>query len=254
MENVLITGGTSGIGYALARIFAANKYNIIIVSSHYENLRITQKKLQEEFPVTITVFEQDLSQIGAAEKLYAKIKAEKIVVDILVNNAGYGLIGPTEQIDLHDDEKMMILNMLSLVELCKLFLPDMYEKHHGKILNVSSTGAFQPGPYTSTYFASKAFVLSYSKAARFEAQKHGVQVCTLCPGTTKTNFFIREGTETPKISMSAEEVAKYTYQQLMKNRAVFIPGFINRAVRVLPTYIKMYGVAKMKKDSGSLQR
>lgn len=249
MDNVLITGGTSGIGYALARVFAANKYNLIIVSSNYENLRITQKKLQGEFPVTVKIYQQDLSQLRAAKKLYDIIQTEKTDVDILVNNAGYGLVGPTEQIDFHEDEKMMILNMLSLAELCKLFLPDMYKKHHGKILNISSTGAFQPGPFTSTYFASKAFVLSYSKAVRFEAQKHGVQVCTLCPGATKTDFFARKGTRMPKNSMSAEEVAKYTYGQLMKDKSVSIPGFINRAMQVLPTSIKMLGVAKMKEPT-----
>ncbi|MCO7127263.1 SDR family oxidoreductase [Sporolactobacillus shoreicorticis] len=248
MGNVLITGGTSGIGYALARVFAANNYNIIIVSSNDARLKRTQKKLQEEFPITVTIFEQDLSQLKAAERLYNKVQAANIDVDIFVNNAGYGLVGPTEQIGFDDDEKMMILNVLSLVELCKLFLPTMYKKQRGSILNIASTGAFQPGPFTSTYFASKAFVLSYSRAVRFEAQEHGVHVCTLCPGATKTNFFTREGTPLPKSSMSAEQVAEYAYRQLMKNKSVVIPGFINRALQVLPTYIKMVGIAKMKKD------
>lgn len=248
MENVLITGGTSGIGYALARIFAANKYNFILVSSNYENLKIASQKLQSEFPVTINIFEQDLSELKAAENLYTRIQAENINVDILVNNAGYGLVGATEQINFQDDEKMMILNMLSPVALCKLFLPHMYEKQHGSILNISSTGAFQPGPFTSTYFASKAFVLSYSKAVRFEAKKYGVRVCTLCPGATRTNFFTREGTDLPKTSMSANEVAEYAYWQLMKNKSVFIPGFINQIMQAFPTNIKMLAVAKMKKE------
>jgi short-subunit dehydrogenase len=248
MENVLITGGTSGIGYALARVFAANRYNLILVSSNDENLKIKQQKLQSEFSVTVRIFKQDLTELKAAENLYHSIQAENIHVDILVNNAGYGLVGATEKIDVYDDEKMMVLNMISLVELCKLFLPHMYEKKHGSILNVSSTGAFQPGPFTSTYFASKAFVLSYSKAIRFEAEKHGVQVCTLCPGATKTNFFVREGTDLPKTSMSAEKVAEYAYKQLMKNKPVFIPGYINRVMQVFPTNIKMLEVAKMKKD------
>lgn len=248
MDNVLITGGTNGIGYALARVFAANKYNLILVSSNYENLKTAQQKLQSEFSVTVNIFEQDLSELKAAEKLYTSIQAENIHVDILVNNAGYGLAGATEKINFCDDEKMMVLNMISLVELCKLFLPHMYEKQYGSILNISSTGAFQPGPYTSTYFASKAFVLSYSKAVRFEAEKYGVQVCTLCPGATRTNFFAREGTDLPKSSMSADEVAEYAYRQLIKNKPVFIPGFINRAMQVFPTNIKMLAVAKMKKN------
>ncbi len=248
MDNVLVTGGTSGIGYALARVFAANKYNLILVSSNYENLKMAQQKLQSEFSVTVTIFEQDLSELKAAEKLYTSIQAENINVNILVNNAGYGLVGATEKIDFCDDEKMMILNMISLVELCKLFLPHMYEKQHGSILNISSTGAFQPGPFTSTYFASKAFVLSYSKAVRFEAEKYGVKVCTLCPGATRTDFFAREGTDLPKTSMSADEVAEYAYRQLTKNKSVFIPGFINRVMQAFPTNIKMLAVAKLKKN------
>lgn len=247
MDNVLITGGTSGIGYALARVFATNKYNLILVSSNYENLKIAQQKLQSEFSITVDIFEQDLSELKAAEKLYNNIQAKNIHVDILVNNAGYGLVGATEKIDICNDEKMMVLNMISLVELCKLFLPYMYKKRHGRILNVSSTGAFQPGPFTSTYFASKAFVLSYSKAIRFEAEKYDVQVCTLCPGATKTNFFTREGTDLPKTSMSADEVAEYAYRQLMKNKSVFIPGAINRVLQAFPTSIKMLAVVKMKK-------
>lgn len=106
-----------------------------------------------------------------------------------MNNAGFGLVGSTDEIDFKRDESMIILNVISLVELCKLFISDMYRQGNGKILNVSSTGAFQPGPYTSTYFGSKAFVLSYSRAIRYEAKEKGVQVSTLCPGATKTNFF-----------------------------------------------------------------
>ena len=247
MDNVLITGGTSGIGYALARVFAANKYNVVLVSSNYNNLKKAQQKLQSEFSVTVSIFEQDLSELKAAETLYNSIQAEDISVDILVNNAGYGLVGATEKINFYNDEKMMILNMISLVELCKLFLPHMYKKRHGSILNISSTGAFQPRPFTSTYFASKAFVLSYSKAVRFEAEKYGVQVCTLCPGATKTNFFVREGTDLPKFSMPADKVAEYAYKQFMKNKSVFIPGFINRIMQAFPTNIKMLAVVKIKK-------
>lgn len=129
------------------------------------------------------------------------------LVSLLGNNAEYGLVGATEKIDFCNDENMMVLNMISLVELCKLFLPHMYKNRHGGILNVSSTGAFQPGPFTSTYFASKAFVLGYSKVIRLEAEKYNVHVCTLCPGATKTNSFAREGTDLPKTSMPADEVA-----------------------------------------------
>lgn len=249
MKNVLITGGTSGIGYELACVFAANQYNVSIVSSNYQRLLLTQKKLQDRFHVSIRIFEQDLSQLEAAEKLYAQIQAEQIKVDVLVNNAGFGLAGATVDIDMENDEKMIILNTITPVKLCKLFLPSMYQKQQGNILNISSTGAFQPGPFTSTYFASKAFLLSYSKAVRFEAQKHGVHVCTLCPGATSTNFFAREGRPMPKMVMPAEKVAQFAYQKMVDNRSVFIPGFMNRAMQILPTSIKMLGVANNKRES-----
>lgn len=248
MKNVLITGGTSGIGYELACVFAANKYEVSIVSSNDKQLLQVQKQLQERFGSNIRIFKQDLSQLESAEMLYSQIQAEQMKIDILVNNAGFGLAGETVEIDVKNDEKMMILNMVTPVKLCKLFLPAMYERQQGSILNVSSTGAFQPGPFTSTYFASKAFLLSYSKAVRFEAQKHGVHVCTLCPGATRTNFFAREGKPMPRTAMSAEKVAQLAYRQLKKNKSVLIPGFANRAMQVLPTNIKMFGIANNKKS------
>lgn len=246
MKHVLITGGTSGIGIELARTFAQDNYGIVIASSNIERLENAKNRLESEFEDTILIYEQDLSKVGAASELYNKIKADGIHIDVLINNAGYGLVGPSEQIDLHEDENMIILNVVNLVELCKLFLADMYKQGSGKILNVASAGAFQPGPYTSTYFASKAFVLSYSRAIRYEAKKKGVQVCVLCPGATKTNFFNREGVNTPVNAMTAEDVAQYAYKRLLFNKEISIPGFINRVMNVFPTKIKISFVAKMK--------
>jgi short-subunit dehydrogenase len=122
----------------------------------------------------------------------------------------------------------------------------MYKRKQGKILNVASIGGFQPGPYTSTYFASKAFVINYSRAIRFEARKQNVDVCVLCPGTTKTDFFRKEGVETPSNAMSAEKVAQYAYLKFLKNKEIIIPGFTNRILLLLPTIIKMFGIAHKK--------
>lgn len=246
MKYVLITGGTSGIGFELARLFAKNDYGVIIVGSSEEKLLQSKQVLESEFSTKIQIYRQNLSEIGAALALYQKIKTAQLEIDILVNNAGVGLVGPTEQIELAHDENMMVLNVINLVEICKLFIKDMYLAGRGKILNVASTGAFQPGPYTSTYFASKAFVLSYSRAIRYEAQEKGVQVCVLCPGATKTNFFHREGTETPLNAMPADKVAQYTYEQFMKNKEVIVPGVINQMIRAIPIKIKMRIVANMK--------
>ena len=246
MKYVLITGGTGGIGFELAKNFARDGYGIVIVSSNSERLQTARQKLEDEFEITVLTYNQDMGKIGAAMQLYNQIKEDNLNISILVNNAGIGLVGPTDNIDFQRDERLMILNVINLVELCKLFISDMYKRGSGKILNISSTGAFQPGPYTSTYFASKAFVLSYSRAIRYESKGKGVQVCTLCPGATKTNFFAQEGTETPQSAMTAEDVARYAYKQFMKNKDVIVPGFVNKIIIKFPLKLKMRTVAKMK--------
>ncbi len=246
MKYALITGATSGIGFELAKILADENYGLILVSSDGARLAETQGKIAADFNIPIRIYPKDLSVLGSARELYNTIKTDGIEVELLINNAGFGLVGRTEDIAYDLDERMMILNNISLVELCKLFLPEMYLRQSGKILNIASTGAFQPGPFTSTYFASKAFVLNYSKAIRYEAADKGVAVCVLCPGATRTNFFSAEGMPTPRNAMSAEKVARYAYNQLKKNRAVSIPGLGNRIAQLVPESIKVKAVAKMK--------
>lgn len=246
MEYVLITGGTSGIGFELARNFIMDGYGVVIVSSNGGRLQKAKQKLEYEFKTTILTYQCNLEKMGAAVQLYNRTKEDNLRISILVNNAGIGLVGSTDKIDLQRDESMMILNIINLVELCKLYISDMYIHGKGKILNVSSIGAFQPGPYTSTYFASKAFVLSYSRAIRYEAKKKGVQVCTLCPGATKTNFFIQEGKETPWYAMAVEDVAKFAYKRFMRNKDISVPGLINKVKNWFPVKLKMIAVVKMK--------
>lgn len=246
MKYVLITGGTSGIGFELAKNFAGDGYGVIIVSSNSERLQNAKQKLEDEFKGKVLTYQQDLAKTGAARKLYSRVKEDNLSISILVNNAGFGLVGPTEKIDFERDERMMILNVINLVELCKLYISDMYRQGSGKILNVASTGAFEPGPYTSTYFASKAFVLSYTRAVRYEAGKKGVQVCALCPGATKTNFFAQEGTKVPRGAMTAEDAAKFAYKQFMKNKGIIVLGFANRLIKFVPVSLRMMFIAKMK--------
>jgi short-subunit dehydrogenase len=247
MKYVLITGGTSGIGFEFAKNFAKDGYNIVIVSSNDDRLQKTKQKLENEFGIHVLIYQQDMGKIGAAIQLYNKIKEDNLSISVLINNAGIGLVGPTDKINFEYDEGMMILNIINLVELCKLYISDMYKCGEGRILNVSSTGAFMPGPYTSTYFASKAFVLSYSRAIRYEAKKRGVQVSVLCPGATKTDFFVKEGTKTPQNAMTSEEAVIYAYKRFLKNKDVIIPGFKNRIIRLFPIKLKMSFIAKMKK-------
>lgn len=246
MEYVLATGGTSGIGYELVRCFAADGYGIILVSSKEVNLKRTKQKLAKEFDVPIHILVSDLSQAKSAQEVYQKVKEKNYTIHTLLNCAGCGTVGATHVIDLEQDTKMLQLNVITLVELCKLFLPDFYQRKKGSILNVASTGAFQPGPFTSTYFASKAFVLSYSRAIRREAKEYHVNVTTLCPGTTRTGFFVKEGMKTPFYAVSAKSVARYAYRHFKKGKDVIVPGMVNKVIRRIPMSLKMAGIAKIK--------
>ena len=248
MKYALVTGATGGIGIAISRVLARKGYGIVMVSSSWHHLVQAEKNMKKRFPKTsIYTIEEDLSQKNSAKHLYSKIKEMGLVIDILVNNAGKGLIGTTEKIDIKKDEELLYLNMVTPTLLCKMFLKDMYTRKRGSILNVASTAAFQPGPYNSTYFASKAYLYSYSRAIRHEAAIHGIKVCTLCPGTTETKFFEKEGIKTPAWAMSAVKVAEYAVDGLEKNKAVIIPGRTNRIFRIIPAEIKLMAVALLKK-------
>jgi short-subunit dehydrogenase len=247
MARVLITGGSGGIGFEMARSFSKRDHNIIINGSNAERLESAKARLEKEFGRAVEAFVQDLSRPDGAKNLYEQIVRAGLEVDILVNNAGIGVVDATEKIDCEADEALMRLNMIALAQLCKLFLPGMYRRGSGKILNVASVAAFQPGPYSSTYFASKAFVLSYTRAVRYEAKNRGVQVCALCPNTTRTGFFDREGMQTPPMCAEPATVAEYAYRELMKNKEIMVPGIMNNLTRIAPTGMKMRLAAMMSR-------
>lgn len=247
-KTVLITGGTSGIGFAMAKKFVREGYQVILVASRQKHLiraRRMLKKICQDAEVEI--FCLDLSIDGAAKQIYRLVLRRNLSVDILINNAGFGMTGEAVSNDTVREEQMFRLNIQTLTQLCEIFLRDMYRKGCGKILNVASVGAFMPGPYTASYYASKAYVASYSRAVRYEADRKGVQVCTLYPGTTRTQFFNRIGIKTPFWAMSADRVAQAAYKGLMKNKEIIVVGGINRLLRFVPAKIKLIGVAMMKK-------
>ncbi len=247
MRTVLITGGSSGIGFALAEKFAADGYGIVLAASNEKRLSLAKEKLEKKFHAKVFTYVFNLAKQGAAERLYSAVKSDGIIIDVLINNAGIGTIGAAEEIPLKKDEELMVLNMMTPVVLTKLFLRDMYQRKDGKILNVCSTGAFQPGPYTASYYASKSFLLSYTKAVRYEAKRYGVSVCALCPGTTDTGFFKRADSKTPKGAMSPEQVADYAYRRFLKNKEVSIPGLSYRLMKLCPEKIKTAVIAIVKK-------
>lgn len=241
-KYVLITGATKGIGNELTRIFARHLYSLILVSRNEEQLKKIAEEFQQKFSIDVLYFALDLSNPLNAHKLADLIEEKNIPVHILINNAGFGAYGNYLDIDLRTEEEMIQLNILSLSILTKRFAKIMKERDGGKILNVASTAAFQPGPYMSVYYATKAYVLSFSEALYEELKPLGIQVSTLCPGPTKTDFHTRAGTTESRLmnmfQMSAEECAVAAFQGLMQGKRLIIPGWINKigvfSIRLAP--------------------
>ena len=239
METVLITGASSGIGREFSKLFAEKGYRLVITARREKNLAELKKMYPEN---NVEVIPCDLGSEAGAEYLYNEVKKRSIKVDILINNAGFGLFGEFYETDIEKEKKMIDLNVKALVELSKYFLQEMLERDSGKILNVASIAAFQPGPYMSVYYASKAFVLSFSEALRNEVRNTGVCISVLCPGPVETEF--EKSSELTKSKLfsklkpvTAEKVAYAGYRGLMKNRAVIIPGFFNRAAITAGTFV-----------------
>src|SRR2546427_504294 len=228
MARVLMTGASSGIGFELAKRFARDGHSLVLVARSAERLEEVAKELK----TSVTPIARDLSRPGSAAELFAGLRTRSIEIEILVNCAGFGASGWFAQTDLEVEREMMQLNMISLTELTKLALPDMIRRRAGRILNVASTAAFQPGPRMAVYYASKSYVLSFSEALANELAGTGVTVTTLCPGPTYTGFGKRAGIDGANVFragvMSAEAVADAGYRGLMKGKGLVIPGLRNK--------------------------
>jgi short-subunit dehydrogenase len=226
MPTALITGASAGIGLELARVFAREKYRVVLVARNQKRL---EEIAQELRPADSQVLAIDLSLPGAPEEIHGK--APK--VDVLVNNAGFGLFGKFVEKGLAEELNMMQLNMTALVALTRLYLPGMIAAGGGKVMNVASTAAFQPGPLMAIYYATKAFVLSFSEAIGNELEGTGVIVSTLCPGPTTSDFQERaqmqkSGLVKGRKMMDARTVAEAGYRGLMAGKTVVIPGLANK--------------------------
>jgi len=247
-EYALVTGASGGIGLEIAGALAGRGYGIIMVSANADRLAAAKARLEARHPgAPVTAIAQDLSLPGAAQTLHEKAKALGAPVAVLVNNAGFGITGKAADTPLAADEGMLAVNVTALVGLSKLFLADMAARRRGHILNVASKGAYQPGPYTAAYFASKAFVLSYTRALRYEAKEAGVRVSALCPGAVDTGFFEREGQPVPKDALPARRVAEKAVDGLMQGREVICVPWTNRLLPLVPEKLRMRVVAGMKR-------
>jgi len=247
-KTTLITGASTGIGYEFVKLFAKEGYDLVITARNETKLKEISNEVQNKHNVKVKVLQKDLSKQNAGEEIFNAIKNENINVDVLINNAGFGIFDEYWKIDNKNEKEMLQVNIIALAELTNLFAKDMMNRSGGKILNVASTAAYQPGPTMAGYYASKAFVLSYSQAIDFEMRKKGVQVSTLSPGATITEFQIRAHMEELNLfkkgfTMSAEVVAKIGYNGLMKGKSVIIPGAMNKisamSSKITPSKISM---------------
>lgn len=232
-QTVLVTGASSGIGLAIARQFAEHQYRLVLVSRNLEKLDLAAEDLRKNGAPEVTTIALDLARPDAAQTLLQNIEERKIQIDILINNAGTGLYGEFTELPLEKEIQMMQLNMLTLASLTKLFLQPMLERGHGRILNVASLVAYQPGgPHMATYYATKAFVLSFCKGLSVELRGTGVTVTALCPGPTKTAFEETSGAaktflyRLPKTS--PRRVARAAFRATRSGRRVAIPGLLSK--------------------------
>ncbi len=241
-QRALITGASSGIGYELARVFAREGYDLVLVARNRLRLEALSADLTSRHAVKCAVIEKDLAAALAPNEIFDAVRAASVDVDVLVNNAGFGTNGPFARADLHSQMQMLQVNVVALTHLTGLFLPDMIARKNGKILNVASTAAFQPGPLMAVYYASKAYVLSFSEAIADELRRTRITVTALCPGPTKTEFHERAKIQNSRMltanTMDAATVARAGYEGMLKGRRLVIPGFTNRflaaSVRLAP--------------------
>jgi uncharacterized protein len=242
-RTALVTGASSGIGYELAKLFAQDHNNLVLVARSGSKLAQIADELQRQFGISATSIALDLVSPIAPQFLFDQLQREGILIDILVNNAGYGRFGKIAEVPLEESLGQIQLNVMALTALTKLFLGPMLERKSGKILNVASTAGFQPGPLMAVYYATKAYVISFSEALANELQGMGVTVTCLCPGATNTQFQKRAGTEETHLfrtlrPMDAKSVARDGYQALLKGKPLVISGFRNwllaESLRVSP--------------------
>jgi short-subunit dehydrogenase len=232
-QTALVTGASTGIGVDLAECFARDGYDLILTARSEGALNEVAQRLANAHGVKAHVIAQDLGAIGGGSALAAKINERGLKVDVLVNNAGYGHAGALTSSDLPTQLGMIDLNVRALVELTYLFWDQMLANKRGGVLNVASTAAFQPGPLMANYYASKAYVLSFSEALWEEARGTGVHVSCLCPGPTTSKFRERAGTGKTRIArdgaptMASAPVARLGYEGFKRNKRVVVTGARN---------------------------
>lgn len=230
-QTVLITGASGGIGYELAKLFARDHYNLVLVARSAQKLTQVANELQGD-GVSVKTVVLDLAEAPAPKFLFDQMQREGIAIDILINNAGFGAYGEFAQMRHQDIVGQINLNITALTELTRFFVQSMVSRGKGRIMNVASTAGFQPGPLMAVYYATKGYVISFSEAIANELSGSGVTVTCFCPGATATGFAARAGNDETRVFkrsgvMSADKVALDGYRAVMKGRTLAISGMQN---------------------------
>ncbi|MDD6812292.1 MAG: SDR family oxidoreductase [Lachnospiraceae bacterium] len=242
-KTALITGASGGLGYEFSKIFASEGYHLILVARSEGKLYIMKEKLEKTYGIQVYVCAQDLGKKDAAKRIWEYVQEKKLHVDVLINDAGFGDFGKFANSNWEKQYAMLQVNIAALTQLTYLFLKPMIEKRQGKILNVASVAAFMPGAMMSVYYATKAYVLSFTEALSVELQGTGVSVTALCPGPTNTGFAKNAELGKSRLFKSFERtsarcIAEYGYEVLMHKKVVAIPSRKNRiaimAIRFFP--------------------
>ncbi len=255
-KTALITGASFGIGLELARIFARENNNLVLVARTADRLRQLASELEKAHSTRSLILSVDLAEPGASAYVLDQTTRADIVVDVLVNNAGFGQYGPFAENDLEECLRQIQLNVTTLTHLTRLYLPGMIERKSGRIMNVASTAAFQPGPLMAVYYATKAYVLHFSEAIANELTESGVTVTCLCPGVTATEFHKRARATGANLlrfgAMDARTVAEAGYRGLISGKPVVIPGFRNwlvaQSIRFSPRQTVIAVVRKLQES------
>jgi|RhiMetdeSRZDD1v2_1073273.scaffolds.fasta_scaffold02004_12 short-subunit dehydrogenase len=239
---VLITGASGGIGEAFANVVSEDGVDLILVSRNEGELNRVRGLVAAKFPKrNISVMALDLAEADAGARLAGELKERQLVPDVLINNAGYGLFGRTAELPYEEQIGIVDLNIRALTDLTLRLLPAMVANKSGGVLNVASTAAFMPGPFMSLYYASKAYVLSFSEALAAELAHSGVTVTVLCPGPVPTGFQTRAQMKSMKFmgyvsSLSADEVARAGWEGFKQHRRIVVPGTLNKAAAYAGRY------------------
>jgi uncharacterized protein len=249
-KTALITGASLGLGLEFAKNFARDGHNLVLVARSLNKLEAIAADIRQQYGVTVTVMGKDLSNMDEVQSVYDTLQAQGIHIDYLVNNAGFGDFAYFHEAEYAKLENMIDLNIKSLTKLSHLFVKPMLAKKYGKIMNVASTAAFQPGPTMAVYYATKAYVLYLGEAMSNELEGTGVTVTMLCPGATETGFQAAADLGESKLVKgkklpTAQEVADYGYRHMMKGSMTVVHGLMNRINALAPRFLPRKLVLKV---------